>query len=168
MKNSKTCKFLSETNLSVIACEDDNVLHDFLKYVAIESDKPIAECTVGEINHCDLSGAEIAIVKGIHIIREQRVQIVQKLKDIKDIAKAHNAHVIVPLEDLACEPHLVTAELRHVYFRIQESDKPDIQMFRLHYFGSKLRLECEFGKNAGRYIEYNYTPMTGKFEPRYE
>lgn len=166
MDNSKTCKFLSETNLAVIACKDNNVVQDFVKYISSEYGTPIAEYSVNKINQLDLSGEEIVIVRGLRNFREQRVQIAQKIKEMKDTAKANNVHFVVPLEKLECEPHLVTAQLRHILFCVPESDKPEINMFNLHYGEVDLKLECEFGKNAGQYLIYDYDASTGEIEEK--
>lgn len=161
MNNSKTCKFLTETHLSVIACADDNVLQDFLNYIAIENGKPIAECDVDEIDKINPGDSEIVIVRGIRNAHgKQKLQIAKKLTAIKDIAKAHNAHFIVPLEQVDCDPHLVTAQLRGILLRIPESDQMGIHMFVLRRQSMDLKLECEFGTVAGYYLLYNYRENT--------
>lgn len=155
MDKEKTVRFLTETPLSVIACADDAVLQDFLKRLSIEYGKPIAECAVDEIDKVDLSRAGIVIVRGIRNGHsEQKLQIAQKLTAIKDIAKAHNAHFIVPLEQIDCEPYLVTAQLRGIWLRIPEDKQSEINMFNLHCNSDDFKLECEIGTLVGKYLLY--------------
>ena len=157
MENLKTVRFLTETPLSVIACENDGVLQDFLQHVSVEYGKPIEECVVDELDKVDLSSSGIVIVRGIHNVHgKQKLQIAQKLTAIKDIAKAYNGHFIVPLEKLDCERHLVTAQLRGILLRIPESDWSEINMFNLCCNNDGIKLECAFGTLAGKYLLYNH------------
>ncbi|MDE5561948.1 MAG: hypothetical protein K2J01_00085 [Clostridiales bacterium] len=167
MENAKTVELLTETPLAVIACANETVLQDFLKFLSIEYGKPIEECAVDEIDKINPMDSEIVIVRGIRNCHgKQKLQTAQKLTAIKDIAKVHNAHFIVPLEQIDCEPHLVTAQLRGMLLRTPEDEWREINMFNLRCNNDGLKLECEFGPNAGWYIIYDYNASDGQVEEK--
>lgn len=166
MDNSIVLGFLRKTHLSVIACTEDKILQDFSQYLLAAyraaHEKPMEECSAEDAVRHAWTGGECAIVKGVSLSPSQKKeQIADKLKDLNGIAKACGADFFVPLG-------LQKRELRSVYFYIPESDKPNIQMFNLYHMDSVLRLECEFGENAGYYLVYDYDTATGQFKMREE
>ena len=164
MEKAKTVKFLSETSLSVITCENDGELQDFLNDMFAECGKPIAECDASEADKIDLSVGEVVIVRGVRNGHGSalKLQIAQKITELNNVAKAHGVHLIVALERIDCPSNLVTAQLRGIWLRTPESDRQGINMFNLqriskpHCNSDDFKLECEIGTLAGQYLLYNY------------
>lgn len=152
MESTKTNGFLKTAEVAVIACADGKILQNFFDFTSgCTNDFVIAEC---ERYDC------------IDITDGQKWQTVDKIVALKHSAKRSSAFGVLPIELLNCEEHLLTARLRALYFRIPESSKGNIQIFKLHYYASELRLECEFGENAGRYIVYDYDAAVGRFKEK--
>lgn len=141
----RTLNFLKTARVAVIASENNKILKDFINYIS-------------EYNCTELSIADSIQYDCTDNSNELKIATVNKIKTFKELNACH----IIPIEFLN-RKRFVTALLRSLFFRISEDDKPDIQLFSLHYFASQLRLECEFGENAGLYIVYNYDAVTGQF-----
>ena len=143
-----TMKFLKTAKVAVIASEDDKIFKNFINYI---SGCNCAGLLITEALQYDCANNS----------NELKNTTVNKIKK----RKAPNGNCVVPIE-FKNRKSVVTALLRSLYLRIPEGEAQDIQMFNLHYFGSQLRLECEFGENAGWYVVYDYDSVTGQFKEK--
>lgn len=141
----RTLNYLKTARVAVIASEDNKILKEFINC--------ISECNCSE-----LSIADSIQYDGADNSNELKIATVNKIITLKELTVYH----IIPIEFLN-KKRFVTALLRSLFFCIPENDKLDIQLFNLHYFGSDLRLECEFGEHAGLYVVYEYDAVTGQF-----
>ncbi len=146
MEIIKTLKFLKSAKVAVIASENDNIFKDFINYISGSNDVELSVLHVLQYD-CANNSTELNLT------------IANKISDIK----RKYANCVLPIEFLNREKHYVTALLRSLYLRIPESEAQDVQLFNLYYFASELRLECEFGENAGWYVVYDYDAITGTF-----
>lgn len=146
MENIKTLKFLKSAKVAVIASENDNIFKDFINYISGSNDVELSVLNVLQYN-CANNTTEL------------KLAIANKISGIQ----RKFANCVFPIEFLNREKHYVTALLRSLYLRIPESEAQDVQLFNLYYFASELRLECEFGENAGWYVVYDYDAITGTF-----
>lgn len=148
MNNERTLNFLKSAKVAVIAGEDNKILKDFINYISGCNDDGFTVLNALQYD-CD------------NDLKELRIATANKIISVK----RENAHSVLPVEFLN-RKRFVCAMLRSFFIRIPESNQTDIQLFQLHCFADELRLECEFGANAGWYIVYDYDPATGRFRER--
>ena len=148
MENSKTLNFLKTAMVAVIASEDNKILKDFINH--------ISDCNCGEFSIVDTLQYDCA-----NHSTELKIATVNKIK----VLKKSDTNCVLPVEFLH-RGRFVTALLCSIFLRISESDQPDIQLFQLRYVADELRLECEFGENAGWYVVFDYNPATGIFREK--
>ena len=161
MKYSHTLNFLITTQLSIIACADENLLRDFLIYLSALHqkiyDKALPECEFEEAMRFNFLNSELTMIKGLNCTISGR-DIPEKLIVLMEHANTKN--IFVPLQ---CEEY---AKLRSIYFHLSDDLKSEIEIFvlRLHEIGAKL--ECELGLLAGQYMLYDYDSSKGQLREK--